>query len=179
MFEGFIRKAEGCKCFNCKQVKPNLGGEKQMVNIKEAFNKAAGASTSSGAAMTAEGLKPVGPDGSATMAAPPTPVTTSLGGISAVLAERGKNYGTFMNNAAYAQILKHTIRQMPQFNNLAFDQKEALDNICQKMARMLNGNPAYLDNWIDIVGYGQLVVDRMQREAAAAPAVATGAPGNK
>jgi hypothetical protein len=34
--------------------------------------------------------------------------------------------------------------------------------ICQKMARIAVGDADYLDNWIDIAGYAQLVADRLQ-----------------
>jgi len=44
---------------------------------------------------------------------------------------------------------------------LAHDQQEALDMICHKIGRILNGDPDYADNWHDIAGYAQLVADRL------------------
>ena len=37
------------------------------------------------------------------------------------------------------------------------DQVIALDMICNKMARIVNGDPSYIDNWHDISGYATLV----------------------
>ncbi len=88
----------------------------------------------------------------------------SLGTVQEVLKQRGNTYGPFINNATYAQVLKHTIRQAPRYNDLAADQREALDNIMQKIARAVTGSAEYLDNWVDMVGYAQLIVDRMQKD---------------
>ena len=44
---------------------------------------------------------------------------------------------------------------------LAPDQQEALDMICHKMGRIVNGDADYVDNFRDIAGYAQLVADRM------------------
>lgn len=41
------------------------------------------------------------------------------------------------------------------------DQQEALDMICHKIGRILNGDPDYADSWHDIAGYAQLVADRL------------------
>ena len=37
-----------------------------------------------------------------------------------------------------------------------------------KIARILNGDPNYIDNWIDLVVYSQLVVNRLEKEENAA-----------
>ena len=79
-----------------------------------------------------------------------------------VLEARGKQYGRFIDNAEHAQNLKNMVHNLPKWNVLEADQKEALDNICQKIARMMNGNPNHLDSWVDICGYSQLVVDRLR-----------------
>jgi hypothetical protein len=44
---------------------------------------------------------------------------------------------------------------------LADDQQEALDMICHKIGRIINGDPDYADSWHDIAGYAQLVADRL------------------
>ena len=36
--------------------------------------------------------------------------------------------------------------------------------IAHKIGRILNGDPNYLDSWIDIVGYAQLIVDRLHKD---------------
>ena len=44
------------------------------------------------------------------------------------------------------------------------DQNEALQMICHKIARIVNGDPDYADSWVDIAGYAKLVADRLERE---------------
>ena len=48
------------------------------------------------------------------------------------------------------------------------DQREALEMIAHKIARILNGDPNYADNWIDIAGYATLVANRLEKEDNAA-----------
>lgn len=85
-------------------------------------------------------------------------------GVDAVLSERGKRYGKFTGHAAVTQDLKlviHThLRQRSKV--LALDQQEALDMICHKIGRIINGDPDYDDSWVDIAGYAKLVADRLQ-----------------
>jgi hypothetical protein len=84
--------------------------------------------------------------------------------IDEILDERGKRYGKFKDHATISQTLKHVVygAAAEQSTKLANDQVEALDMICHKIARILNGDPNYADSWIDIAGYAQLVADRLQ-----------------
>lgn len=82
--------------------------------------------------------------------------------IDEVLNERGARYGAFSTHALITQELKKPMRYAPKWHNLADDQKEALEMIAHKIGRILNGDPNYLDSWVDIVGYAQLVVDRLK-----------------
>lgn len=84
--------------------------------------------------------------------------------ITATLAERGARYGMFKDHAEIAQTLKSTIRSymMEKWNEMEDDQREAMDMICHKIARIANGDPNYADSWIDIAGYAKLVADRLQ-----------------
>lgn len=81
--------------------------------------------------------------------------------IEDTLAERGARYGSFKEHAEIAQRLQDSLRAAPGWEKLAPDQKQALSVICDKMARMLNGDPNYMDNWHDIIGYAKLVEDRL------------------
>jgi hypothetical protein len=83
--------------------------------------------------------------------------------ITATLQERGSRYGRFTGHAAVTQHLKSIIRcHLDQRNKtLAADQEEALDMICHKIGRIINGDPDYADSWHDIAGYAQLVADRL------------------
>jgi hypothetical protein len=88
--------------------------------------------------------------------------------VNKTLAERGGRYGKFEDNAATAQELKGIVRSH-LFNygdkDLAPDQMEALDMICHKIARIVNGDPNYVDSWVDIAGYAKLVADRLEGNA--------------
>lgn len=87
-------------------------------------------------------------------------------GIEATLAERGARYGDFKDHARIAQNIQDAMRQEAGWEQLAADQKQALTVIADKIARMLNGDPDYRDNWHDIVGYAQLVDKRLERDEA-------------
>jgi hypothetical protein len=80
-----------------------------------------------------------------------------------ILAERGARYGTFASNAATSQALKRIMAEhLAKANKqVADDQWEAMEMIAHKIARIINGDPDYADNWVDIAGYAQLVADRL------------------
>lgn len=84
--------------------------------------------------------------------------------ITTTLDERGQRYGKFVENSEATQQLKKVIsiyvRRKP-VGFLAADQQEALDMICHKIGRIINGDPDYADSWHDIAGYAQLVADRL------------------
>lgn len=82
--------------------------------------------------------------------------------IDNILAERGKRYGDFIDHAAISQHLKQSMA-CPGWHELSCDQKEALEMIVHKIARILNGDPNYADSWVDIAGYAQLVANRLTR----------------
>ena len=82
--------------------------------------------------------------------------------VNAVLAERGKRYGEFKDHADISQLIKGLLRSRPGWNRLEHDQQESLEMIAHKIARILNGDPNYADNWIDIAGYATLVTQRLE-----------------
>jgi hypothetical protein len=45
-------------------------------------------------------------------------------------------------------------------------QKESLEMIMHKVARILNGDPNYSDSWHDIAGYAKLIDDVLIKENA-------------
>ncbi len=83
--------------------------------------------------------------------------------ITKTLTERGDRYGIFMMHAQVAQELKTLIRDhlLQRQKTLDEDQQEALEMICHKIARIVNGDPNYADSWVDIAGYAKLVADRL------------------
>jgi hypothetical protein len=81
--------------------------------------------------------------------------------ISDTLAERGGRYGAFIDHATIAQGLQCVLHAAPNWWKLDTDMRQALCVICDKMARILNGDPYYEDSWHDISGYATLVERRI------------------
>lgn len=88
-----------------------------------------------------------------------------MSNIQTILNERGSRYGDFSDHAKICQVLKQVMGVSPTWaeGRLTFVQKQALEVIADKLARILNGDPNYADNWIDIMGYCQLVLDRLPK----------------
>lgn len=84
--------------------------------------------------------------------------------ITETLTERGNRYGRFVDHAQVTQDLKRVIRLhlVARGRALADDQQEALDMVCHKIGRIVNGDPDYADSWVDIAGYAKLVADRLE-----------------
>ena len=83
--------------------------------------------------------------------------------VEKVLEERGKRYGSFETHAALSQELKTAMLKNSGWYVLKPDQREALEMIQHKIARILNGDANYDDNWVDIAGYSTLVAERLQK----------------
>jgi hypothetical protein len=82
--------------------------------------------------------------------------------IEATLQNRGRTYGSFADRARITQAIKRAMVDSPNWNGLTDDQKECLENIAQKVGRILNGDPKHHDSWHDIIGYTKLVADKLQ-----------------
>ena len=113
--------------------------------------------------------------------------------VDKTLEERGARYGSFEDHARICQALKDTMvfESVGKFKALPADMRQALEVIQDKVARILSGDPYYIDNWHDIQGYAKLIENRLQeamdrpslpKEAKAEPAIealkedATGKP---
>lgn len=81
--------------------------------------------------------------------------------ISATLEERGQRYGVFIKHASVSQDIKRALFDCRHRESLAPDQVEALEMIAHKLGRIVNGDPNYVDSWVDIAGYAKLVADRL------------------
>jgi hypothetical protein len=83
--------------------------------------------------------------------------------IEATLQQRGLRYGDFSEHAAIAQELQDCMRANGKgWRKLTVDKKQALTVIADKIARILSGDPEYVDNWHDIQGYAKLAENRCQ-----------------
>ncbi len=99
--------------------------------------------------------------------------------IDNILEKRGKRYGAFRTHAKISQSLLDLMREYvieikdyeecesgnyrPKvWDKLKPYQREALGMICNKLGRILNGDPNYADSWADIAGYAQLVAKELE-----------------
>lgn len=77
--------------------------------------------------------------------------------INATLAERGARYGDFSTHAVIAMAIKRIMECSRGWAATPDPHQQALHVIADKIARILNGDPNYADNWHDIAGYATLV----------------------
>lgn len=71
-----------------------------------------------------------------------------------ILNERQHTHGDFARCAEISQDIKQIIDKNDQL--LTAKQREALEMIAVKIARILNGGNNHADSWQDIAGYAQL-----------------------
>lgn len=89
--------------------------------------------------------------------------------IEGMLAEREIRYGSFESHASRSQALKAAlVVESPSWATMEAFQRESIEMISHKLARIMNGDPDYVDNWVDIAGYAQLVVDILNERNAQA-----------
>lgn len=91
-----------------------------------------------------------------------TAVPSAPTGVVATLAQRGQVHGDFTENAHTAQTLKQVAHAGVAYDKLSLVQREAIDNVLQKVARIVTGNPNHKDHWHDIQGYAKLAEDRLE-----------------
>ena len=85
--------------------------------------------------------------------------------IKNILEERSQTHGDFAINARISQELKTIIRTYSIDNAKFTDQMmEALDVICGKIARIIAGDPTFIDHWRDIAGYATLIQNILEKE---------------
>ena len=76
--------------------------------------------------------------------------------IDNTLNERGARYGNYSDVAGTTQQLMSIVECGANYEHLNAEQKTSLFMICNKIARAVNGDPQYFDNYRDIAGYATL-----------------------
>lgn len=76
--------------------------------------------------------------------------------INNTLNERGARYGNYSDVAGTTQQLMAIVECGANYEHLNAEQKTSLFMICNKIARAVNGDPQYFDNYRDIAGYATL-----------------------
>lgn len=83
--------------------------------------------------------------------------------VDSTLGERGSRYGEFSDVANTTQAIKDIMKAGKSSGELSTYQIEALDMIASKIARIVNGDSDYVDNWHDIAGYARLVEIELEK----------------
>ena len=79
-----------------------------------------------------------------------------------VLAEREATHGNFATTALIAQRFKDVSKSTPNWSgNLTDVQRETLEAIFTKIARILSGDPNHRDHWADIEGQARLASEQL------------------
>jgi hypothetical protein len=79
-----------------------------------------------------------------------------------LLAAREFTHGDFAATAMIAQRFKDISKSTPNWNGSLTDiQRESLEGIFTKIARILSGDPNHSDSWRDIAGYAHLVSEQL------------------
>ena len=75
-----------------------------------------------------------------------------------IISEREKTHGRFRDNARVGQMIRHAIRTGPMWDNMSNVQRECLDHMAGKIGRIVSGNHDFLDHWVDLRNYPELVI---------------------
>jgi hypothetical protein len=86
--------------------------------------------------------------------------------IKDTLAEREELYGDYRHVAYFTRLILSCMEKSNNWDNLHPYQQEALHMIVAKIARILEGNPCYIDSWHDIAGYATLVEKALKEEGS-------------
>lgn len=84
--------------------------------------------------------------------------------IREILRERSSKYGEYVDHAILTQEMLKPLMAHPNWHKLPAHMKETIHMNCHKLGRIVNGDPFYLDSWIDIIGYTQLTVDIIKEQ---------------
>lgn len=84
--------------------------------------------------------------------------------LSEVLDERAKNYGRFADQARISLALRNIVCGGRSWSNMSPSMKESMIMILHKIARIVNGDPKYLDSWMDIAGYSELIIREVESD---------------
>lgn len=84
-----------------------------------------------------------------------------------ILRDREQTHGAYREVASYSQTFKQLMRTARNWERLDPVQAQTLELEADKIARILCGDPSYLDHWRDGAGYFELVVRDLEQAQAA------------
>ena len=86
---------------------------------------------------------------------------------ASVLQERSATHGDFEHYAVISQRLKHALSAGANWEAMDVVQREALEAVAGKLARIVTGDSSFLDHYRDIIGYTQLAMDYTAKQPLA------------
>lgn len=86
--------------------------------------------------------------------------------IDDLLKDRGSRYGDFATQAEVSQAIRKALHDTPNWEILPPYMREGLDMCVSKLSRILVGDPMYMDNVVDLIGYITLIKTEMEKEHA-------------
>lgn len=86
-----------------------------------------------------------------------------MGDVTDTLDQREEQYGDYRDVAKISQLIKMALRDVCDTGSLSYAQRESLDMMASKMARIVSGDPDNIDHWLDIEGYARLVRNILER----------------
>lgn len=84
--------------------------------------------------------------------------------ISELLKQREERYGKYSDVAEMTQSLMSIIESGASYERVPDTHKIVFFMIANKIARAVNGDPMYDDNYRDIAGYAMLAVEASKNE---------------
>jgi hypothetical protein len=86
---------------------------------------------------------------------------------ASVLQERSATHGDFAHGAVVSQRLKFALAEGTNWEAVDVVQREALEAVAGKLARIVTGDASFLDHYRDIIGYTQLAMDYTAKQPLA------------
>lgn len=86
---------------------------------------------------------------------------------ASVLQERSATHGDFEHGAVISQRLKRALSAGTNWEAMDAVQREALEAVAGKLARIVTGDSSFLDHYRDIIGYTQLAMDYTAKQPRA------------
>lgn len=81
--------------------------------------------------------------------------------VDKIIKARARTHGEFRAAAAVAENIQGAMQRSPNWHKLSTAQRIALAEDAVKTARILCGDPSFVDHWNDKAGYAQLIADEL------------------
>lgn len=96
----------------------------------------------------------------------PWDVSSPESGLAETLTARRGKYGVYSEQSRVTENILAAIEDSVNWRNgkLSVSQRYSLRMTAAKLARILNGDPEYPDNWLDISGYAELILKQLRGE---------------